>query len=269
MGSLAISSPIRRSIRPVARLVAFAATCLVLATCGDATGPSHPAVRIGESTEGVLTNAASVDSFTLSLAKETPVVVSIEPLGGLLSVRVSDPEGRLVGQASGDGSGASHELATRLITSPVGGRYLVRVSVPAGGTPSAYRLRVIRAVVGPERGADVVTIADTIADEAMDHAEDVDDFWLEAPPGSQVMAYIRTPGATPGLVELQVLLSGSSPTTESTGWDEDFEAGTPAHFTSLAGGRTYFRVSTTELGRGRPEFPLWYEMVFHIVEPVP
>ena len=264
MGSLAFSSSSHRSVRFVARIVPLAAIGLVLATCGDATGPGYPAISIGATTEGALANGTAVDSFALALPKETPVVVSIEPLGGLLSVRVNDPEGRLVGQASGDGSGASHELATRLITTPVGGRHLVRVSVPAGGTPSAYRLRVIGAVVGPERTENVVTIADTVAAEAMDHAEDVDDFWLEAPPGSEVTAYIRTPGATPGLVELQVLLSGSSPTAESAGWDEDFEAGTPAEFTSLAGGRTYFRVSTTELGRGRPEFPLWYEMVFHI-----
>ena len=239
------------------------------ASCGDSTGPSHPALGIGETMEGELADAASVDSFSLALAKQTPIVVILEPLGGRLTLRVTDSQGRTVGQVTGDGSGASAELATRLITTPVGDRYLVRVSVPTGGTPSEYRVHVIQSVIGPERIGDVIAAGDTIVGESLEHADDVDDFWVEAPAGAQIQAYIRTPGATPGSARLQVLLSGTVPTATSAGLDENFEDGTPAEFTALAGGRTYFRVTTTELGRGRPEWPLWYELYFHVVEPTP
>ena len=259
-----LSSVRRRGIVPAMLLLAIGA-----ASCGDSTGPSHPVLRIGQTTDGELSSAAAVDSFSFSLARATPVVIILEPLGNLLTLRVNDSQGRSVSAVTGDGTGASPELATRLIETPVGDQYLVRVSVPTGGTPGAYRIHVMQSLIEPERIGDIIALGDTITGEALEHTGDVDDFWVEAPGGTEIEAYIRTPGAAPGHARIQVFLTGEVPTANSAGWDDDFEAGTVAAFTAVSGGRTYFRVSTTDLGRGRQEFPLRYEMVFRVAGSTP
>lgn len=224
--------PVRRSAAPLRRALFVLSAGLALATCTDPVGPEGlPLLRPG----ATLTLTASAgDTLLLELEREAtrlPWVVALSGTGDSLEVLVRT-NGRLAEFRRVALSPSAEVTFGPHAHSPDDG-VLVRLRlVPIAGTASV-QLRLDAQDPAPETAAPTIVPGQVVSSERIEHVADRDEFRVEAPVGTELVAFVQR--TAPGQAVLDATLLDGRPETldlmiAAPGPEEDEEAGSLGRF---------------------------------------
>src|SRR5207247_2173456 len=85
-----------------------------------------------------------------------------------------------------------------------------------------YRVALVRLAANPEHHASTLALGDTVSDELLDTPDDVDEFTLSAPPGTELALFLRGTGGAVGVLAetLEPATKDTIRTITSSGWTE-------------------------------------------------
>lgn len=200
-----------------------------------ATEGSNPQLTPGVTVTGVVDPAGDIDRFTFSYVRDTPVDVLLTGGGNStdnsLEAVVHDPDGNGISAVSWA------DIPTGRFSRSLSGTYTVEVRGLNGGIvpdeTGSYSLLLRTVSTMPETASPTLVMDDSVGVEALDELGDIDDFTLNAAPGTEVVATI-----SPALVRLEAW-EPSNPTRLDLGG----ATGHSGRIVVPAGGQIRVRVS--------------------------
>lgn len=221
------------------------------------TGPAT--LAIGDTVSGEITAGGDVDVFRFSGTTADTVVLRLESresgtTSGVVAHIVNLQTGWFIRSAWVTGD--SIRTTTR-VQLPTDGNYAVRVDDGTDGrrynSSGAYRASLQRFVSAPETASANVALGDTVRGESLDYAGDVDGFLLNAPPGRELVLWLRA-GSGNASGAGTVVATAFDPSTgaqlgavPSSGWDQ-----WSGRVLVPASGRVRVRLAQWEWGCGWP-----------------
>lgn len=210
------------------RRALFAGLLLLPLGCSDATSPHRQMLlRAGDVINGDVT-AGSPAVYKAVVKAGDQLAIYFQVPGAPLALTMFDASGRTVASTAGGHDAVIAEQA-RWLTTPLlttDAEYSIEVAAYGTTQESSFRLQAEPFNSAPETGASTIAV-NTIIQEKIDHAADVDEYTLNAVAGQELEVFLQrlSPGPSGSPIAVLELADGfgSAAVATAVSADSDFD----------------------------------------------